>query len=273
MLKRMAAPNISESFQIPLAAAELYESAFVPNFFAQWAPILCEAGGVAPARSVLDVACGTGIVARTAAELTATPEGIVGLDLNDAMLTVARRIRPDIEWRQGDAGALPFADRSFDVVLCQMALMFMPDRAAVIGEMARVVRNDGTVAIIVPGALDRQAAFEPFVELAARLIGPEAVSLLTTYFVCGDLGELAALFGAAGLDTTESRAIAGTYAAPSVDAAVRMEVESTPLIERIDEATYRRLRDETAEIWRQFVGADGTLAAPFESLLVAASRR
>jgi SAM-dependent methyltransferase len=273
MLNPMGAANTSESFQIPLAAAERYESAFVPNLFAQWAPILCEAGGVAPGRSVLDVACGTGIVARTAAELMATADGIVGLDLNEAMLTVARRISPDIEWRQGDAEALPFADASFDAVLCQMALMFMPDRAAAIAEMARVVRDDGTVAIIVPGALDRQPAFEPFVELAARLIGPDAVSLLTSYFVCGELDELAAHLVAAGLDVTESRAVTGTYAAPSVDAAVSTEVESTPLIERIDEATYGRLRDEMAEIWRAFVAADGTLAAPFECLLVAASRR
>ena len=89
-----------------------------------------------------------------------------------------------------------------------------------------------------PAALDRQPAFEPFVELATRLVGPEAMSLLSTYFVCGDLDELTALFESAGLAVTASRTVAGTYAAPSVDAAVRTEVESTPLIERIDEATY-----------------------------------
>ena len=72
---------------------------------------------------------------------------------------------------------------------------------------------------------------------------------------------------------TASRTVRGTYAAPSVDAAVRTEVESTPLVERIDAATYQRLREETVEIWRPFVGADGSLAAPFESVLVAASRR
>ena len=128
----------SESFQIPIEAAELYESAFVPGFFAQWAPILCEVAGVKPGSTVLDVACGTGIVARTAADIVGPTGAVVGLDVNEAMLTVAARVRPDVEWRQGDACSLPFTDGSFDAVLCQMALMFFADRPTAIGEMARV---------------------------------------------------------------------------------------------------------------------------------------
>ncbi len=182
----------TETFQIPLAAAELYEAAFVPAFFAQWAPTLCEAAGVAPGRRVLDVACGTGIVARTAADQGAT---VTGVDLNEAMLTVARRVRPELDWRQGNAQDLPLADGSFDVVMSQMALMFFPEPAAALAEMARVVRPGGTVAVLVPGALERQAAFAPFVEMAARHAGPEALDLLTAYFRSGDLDRLAAQLG------------------------------------------------------------------------------
>ena len=100
-----------ESFQIPIEAAEFYESAFVPAFFAQWAPILCTAAGVSPGQRVLDVACGTGIGARTAADLVA-PEGtVVGVDLNEAMLTVARRIRPDIDFRKATPTPSPSPTR------------------------------------------------------------------------------------------------------------------------------------------------------------------
>ena len=68
---------------------------------------------------MLDVACGTGVVARaTARDRLAGNGTVVGVDLNEAMLTVARRLDPGIDWRQGDAGALPFPDDSFDVVLC-----------------------------------------------------------------------------------------------------------------------------------------------------------
>src|SRR5680860_1055842 len=130
-----------ESFQIPLEAAEFYESAFVPAFFAQWAPVLCEAAGIESGQSVLDV---------------------------------ARRVRPGIDFRQGRADNLPFPDESFNTVLCQMALMFFPDRGKALAEMARVVADGGTVAVVVPGVLDSQAAFAPFVAMAARHAGPEA---------------------------------------------------------------------------------------------------
>ncbi len=258
----------AEAFQIPVEAAELYESAFVPAFFAQWAPILCDLAGVAPGASVLDVACGTGVVARTAADLVGAQGRVVGADLNEAMLTVARRVRGDIEWRQADATSLPFPDGSFDVVLCQMALMFLPDRGAAVAEMARVAA--GTVAVLVPAALEEQAAFRPFVEMAAELAGPEAASLLTTYFACGDLAGLTALLESAGAVVTGARTVTGTYGAATVDAAVTTEVESTPLAERLDPETYAELRRRARVVWAPFTEADGRLEAPFRCHVVAA---
>ncbi|MGH9225110.1 MAG: class I SAM-dependent methyltransferase [Acidimicrobiales bacterium] len=262
----------SESFQIPIEAAEFYESAFVPAFFAQWAPVLCHVAGVAPGQRVLDVACGTGIVARTAADLVAPDGTIVGLDLNEAMLTVARRVRPHIEFHQGDASALPFPDESFDTVLCQMALMFFPDRPKALREMARVVTTEGTVAVVVPGGLDAQAAFAPFVAMAARHAGPEAMSLLSTYFVCGHLDQLTGLVESAGLRITTARTQLGTYRAPSVDAFVTTEVESTPLLERISDDVYGRIRADAHEVLAPFTTSDGNVEAPFECNLVAARR-
>ena len=269
----MTAAPPPESFQIPIEAAELYESAFVPAFFAQWAPVLCEVAGVGPGRSVLDVACGTGIVARTAADLVGPTGSVDGVDLNDAMLHVARRVRPDLRWHCGDVGELPFPDDAFDAVLCQMAMMFFPDRARAVAEMARVSRGSGTVALLVPSGLDAQPAFRPFVDLAAGIAGPEARSLLATYFVCGDVDTLTALLESAGLRVNETRTVAGTYRAPSVDAAVTTEVESTPLVDRIDDDAYSRLRAGAHEVFAPFTEADGSLAAPFECLAVAAGRR
>ncbi len=261
----------AESFQITLEAAELYESAFVPAFFAQWAPVLCDVAGVAPGQSVLDVACGTGIVARTAADRVRPGGRAVGLDLNRAMLAVAARVRDDIEWRQGDAAALPFADRCFDLVLSQMALMFLPDRGAALSEMVRVTTDPGTVAVLVPASLHEQPAFKPFVEAAESAAGAEAASLLTTYFACGDLAELTSLLRAAGATVRSAQTVTGSYGAPSVDAAVTNEVESTPLVERIDEAVYAELRRRAHEVWAPFTTGAGRLEAPFRCHVVAAS--
>ena len=136
-----------DDFQVSVQAAEVYESEFVPALFGRWAPHLVEAAEVAPGRSVLDVACGTGVVAREAARRTRAR--VVGIDVNPGMLAVARRVEPGIEWLEADAVALPFADGSFDTVLCQASLMFVPEPERALGEMARVVAPGGTVGVQV----------------------------------------------------------------------------------------------------------------------------
>lgn len=268
----MTTTDSSESFQITREIAEFYEAAVVPAFFAQWAPILCRAAGVAPGHRVLDVACGTGVVTRTAADGVAPHGRAVGVDLNEAMLTVARRVRPDIEFRHADAAQLPFDDGSFDAVLSQMALMFFPDRAAAVREMARVTALGGTVAVLVPGALAHQDAFAAFVDLAVHHAGDEARSLLSTYFRCGDLDQLVALVESAGLRVTAARTETGTYRAPSVDAFVTTEVESTPLVQRISPEVYAGIRTGAHEVLAPFTTADGRVDAPFESNLLVARR-
>jgi SAM-dependent methyltransferase len=280
----MTTTQPSEGFQISLEAAEAYEASFVPTFFAQWAPILCGAAGIGAGtvthtgtragtgQRVLDVACGTGIVARTAAERVGAAR-VTGIDINDAMLTVARRARAEIDWRQGDATALPLADRSFDAVVCQMALMFFPDRIGALREMGRVAAGSGTVAVLVPAGLDAQPAYGPFVDMAARHAGPEARSLLNTYFACGDLDELTGLFGQAGLQVTAAGTHSGTARFPSIDALVTTEVDSTPLRERISDDVYDQIRLGAREVLAGFTTADGALEAPFEVHVVAARPR
>jgi SAM-dependent methyltransferase len=261
----------AEAFQISMEAAEVYEARFVPAFFAEWAPHLVDFARIARGQAVLDVACGTGIVARTVAARLGSTGRVVGLDLNEAMLTVARRVRPEIEWRQGDVSALPFADGSFDAVLCQMALMFFPDRVGALREMRRVAVDGGTVAVLVPARLETQPAYGPFVEMAARHAGPDAASLLSAYFACGRLEVLTALVESAGLRAVTSATRLGQARFPSVDAFVAAEVNATPLGGRLSEAVYERIRAGAHDVLRPFLTADG-LAVPLEGHLVAGRR-
>jgi ubiquinone/menaquinone biosynthesis C-methylase UbiE len=260
----------TERFQLSEAAAEVYESRFVPALFAEWAPPLLDLAGVAPGQRVLDVACGTGIVARTAADRMRGTGTVVGVDLNEAMLAVARRVRPDLAWRHGDAARLPFADASFDVALCQMALMFFPDRAAALAEMARVLAPGGTAAVVVPGRLDAQPGYAPFVDMAVRHAGAAAAPLLSAYFACGDLAELRALVESAGLRVTGSRTRMGTARFASPDEFVAVEVGGSPLMERIDGGVYDRIRAGAVEALRPFTTPSGAVEVPLQGHVVAA---
>jgi SAM-dependent methyltransferase len=261
-----------ETFQLSVEAAEVYEARFVPAIFGEWAPHLVEAAGVVGGQAVLDVACGTGVVARTAADRMGGQGRVVGLDLNEGMLAVAGRLRPDIEWRQGDAAKLPFEAGSFDAVLCQAALMFFPDRAGALREMARVATPGGTVAVQVWDRLEAQAGFGAMYGAFAEHLGPEAMELESSYWVLGDLDLVGSLFEAAGLRVTGTRTRTGTARFGSASEAVRTEIEATPLGGRIDRDTYRRVVAAAAEAMSPFVVAGGRVELPIRGHLVTGSK-
>ena len=260
----------AEQFQLSVEAAQQYEAAFVPAIFAEWAPLLADIARVHEGQSVLDVACGTGIVARTVADRLAGTGRVAGLDLNEGMLAVARRLRPELDWQRGDAADLPYEDDTFDVVLCQMALMFFPDGVAALRELGRVARPGRTVALSVPAALDDQPAYRPFVDMAVRHAGDDAASVLGAYWVCGDLGKLCALVGSAGLQVTDTWTHLGTARFDSPAHLATVEVEGSPLAERISADAYARIRADAADVLQPFVGTDGRLDAPLRGHLVAA---
>jgi ubiquinone/menaquinone biosynthesis C-methylase UbiE len=259
-----------ETFQLTAEAAEAYEAMFVPAFFAQWPPRLLDAAGVTEGQRVLDVACGTGIVARLAAERVAGAGMVAGADLSEAMLTVARRIRPDIDWRLGDAAALPFADGEFDVAVSQMGMMFFPDPAAALREMRRVVRPTGTVAVLVPGALSANRPYELFVDVVTRHAGAPARSLVTTYFALGDRDHLVRLFSDAGLHVTAASSVVGESRFGSIDELVNVEIDSTPLGERLERGDRERIAADCRDAIAPWLTEDGSLRFAFECNLVVA---
>jgi ubiquinone/menaquinone biosynthesis C-methylase UbiE len=180
--------------------AETYENYFVPAMFLPWATILLHRADLKSRERVLDVACGTGIVARGVAPLVGTDGQVVALDINPEMLAVARAIRAPsgatIDWRKGNAMALPFPDGTFDVVLCQHGLQFFPDRAVAVSEMRRVLVPGGRALVIVLQKLSRHPVFEALMESVARHLSLP-VSAVMTPFDLYDADELRSLFIAA----------------------------------------------------------------------------
>jgi ubiquinone/menaquinone biosynthesis C-methylase UbiE len=259
-----------ETFQLSTEVAEVYEARFVPAFFAQWAPHLLDAVRVTAGQRILDVACGTGIVARGAADRVGATGAVVGVDLSAAMLAVARRIRPDLQWRQGDAAALPFGDAEFDAAVSQMALMFFPDPVAALGELRRVVRSAGLVGVLVPGALDANPPYQIFVDVVTKHAGASARSLVTTYFALGDRDHLVGLFTAAGLRVRAATGPVGESRFGSVDEFVTIELDSTPLGERLDGGARERILADCRGALAPWTSPDGTLRFPFVCNLVVA---
>jgi SAM-dependent methyltransferase len=264
---------MAETFQLTHEQARAYEDQFVPALFGQWAPQLVDCARVRHGQTVLDVACGTGVVARAAWDVVAPGGRVVGVDLNPAMLEVAREARPDLEWLQGDAEDLPLSDAEFDVALCQSALFFFADPGRALAEMARVVAPGGVIALQTYAPLTEQPAYGPFVELVAAHAGPESRVLLGTYWSQGDVDGLLKLTSAAGLSRLESRSSLGVAAFPSAAAVAHTEIQATPLAERITPETYALIVAGTEELLGGYTDDSGLVRVPIRATLLAARKR
>jgi ubiquinone/menaquinone biosynthesis C-methylase UbiE len=250
--------------QVSRSAADVYEEFFVPALFQQWADRMAEAARLLPGQTVLDVACGTGVLARTAAARVAPGGAVTGLDRNDGMLAVARRRMPAVDWRLARAESLPFADASFDAVVSQFGLMFFEDRLAALHEMWRVLRPGGRLAVAVWDALENSPGYASMAALLQRLFGDRVADALRAPFVLGDTDRLRALFGEAGIAGIEIRTSAGTARFPSIEAWVHVDVKGWTLADLIDDAQYQTLLTAAQRDLRPYVERDGTVsfAAP-----------
>jgi SAM-dependent methyltransferase len=124
---------------------KFYETYLVPLLFEPYAADLARRVAATPIGSVLEVAAGTGVATRALAASLPESAALIATDLNQPMLDYAasRPIARAVEWRQADAMALPFPDRSFDAVVCQFGVMFFPDRAKAYAEVRRVLKPGG----------------------------------------------------------------------------------------------------------------------------------
>ena len=139
-------------------------------------------------------------------------------------------------------------------------------------EMARVVTEDGVVAICVPAGLEDQPAYGPLDAAVGQLAGPEAQALMTTYWSCGDLGYLRGLFESAEMTVTSTRTHVGTAKYPSIDDAGTTELEATPLGERISAETYEDLRQRARDLLQRYVADAGSVDIPLAGHIVVARR-
>jgi ubiquinone/menaquinone biosynthesis C-methylase UbiE len=272
MQERFDFMNDASTGQVNRSAAEIYDEFFLPALFAEWAPRVAKAAGLKAGQRVLDVACGTGVLACEAAKLVAPGGTVAGLDRNEGMLVVARRKAPAIDWHLGRAEALPFEDRSFDAVISQFGLMFFEDRRKALAEMWRVLRPGGVLAVAVWDAAEHSPGYAAMIALLQRLFGERLANELRAPFVLGDEPTLRGLFESAGVADAAIRTHRGTARFPSIESWVKTDVKGWTLADLIDDKQYALLLREAEQALRSFVQPNGTVAFDAPALIATARK-
>lgn len=265
-------------WQLDDARARDYERFLVAAVLDGWAADLVETVGVAAGAHVLDVGCGTGVVARHAAARVGARGSVTGVDPNRSMLAVARELgaglEPPVTWLEGDATDLPVAAVSVDVALCQQALQFVADPAAALAELHRVTVPGGRLGVATCRPLVHQPGYTALIGVVARHLGDRAAQVLASVYALGDLDELGGLVAAAGFGDVHRRIDLTTFRLPSAEALLTAETSSSPLgpaADLVDGAAYRELVADVEAALAPHTDDEGVIF-PFETLVVTARR-
>lgn len=252
---------MDERLQDAIAGAEAYESLHVPALFQEWTPRVLDAAQVGPGDRVLDIGCGTGVLARSAADRVGTSGHVVGVDPNPGMLAVAKGFDDRIEWRHGVAEELPCEDNAFECVVSQFAMMFFPDRAGAVREVNRVLVEGGRFAIAVWDSLENSPAYAAEVALLQRMAGDEAADALRAPFVLGEATALKELIeGTAGISVKTSTVV-GHARFPSVRSMVEADLRGWLPVMGVDleEDLILRILAAAEDELAEFVLPDGRM--------------
>ena len=264
-------------FQLAGSAPDHYER-FVAPIMVPFVAALVAETAPSPGEAVLDVACGTGFVARAAAARVGATGRVVGADPNGPMLATAARTsagtEPPIAYVEAPAGALPLPDADFDVVLCQQGVQFFPDLAGALTEMSRVLKPGGRFAATAWSPRERSPFFAAQYRAVLDLAGPEAAALMEpAYALPGD--RLAEALAAAGLRDVAVREVVADVALPPVREYAAQQLGAVPwglaLFERGPEAVAAAAARIAGEL-APYADPSGGVTVPFASVLATARR-
>jgi SAM-dependent methyltransferase len=264
--------------------AEMYEKKYVPALFGPAAELLVQAAPPGPGDRVLDVACGTGIVLRTAAQRVGQQGSLVGVDNNPNMLAVAREIaereRLGAEFHEAPAEDLPFDEGSFDVVLCGQGLMYFSDRSAALAETRRVLASGCRLGLTVWQDISRQhPVHETFLGAMAAQLGYSDFRELPNPFSLGDEGALRALVTSAGFTDVNHSPLEMIARFPNpegwLEESIQAATVAIPAFNDLDEAGQAKVTERVREEMEPYIKeltVDDHLALPMHPQIVHAKR-
>ena len=244
-----------------LDAAETFERLLVPAVGLRWAARLARLAEIKPTDRVLDIACGTGVVAREALSRVGGRGSVVALDANPGMLQVASHLATDVEYCLGVAESLPFPDRTFEVVLCQFGLPFFGDRAKALLEMRRVLRTGGRSVSVVWDEIGTAPAFDRLAPILERVAGQRAALAFRAPFALGRRDALIELLASSGARQSQVSTEQSSASFLSVRSFVEAELRGwLPVMGvELQEDQLRGVLVEAEERLRDLVAPDGRL--------------
>jgi SAM-dependent methyltransferase len=247
-----------------------YDRWLVPSVFRPFAIDLARRVAAHTPRHVLELAAGTGVLTR---ELLAVAGSVTATDLNAAMVDLGARVVPGARWRQADAARLPFAEGEFDLVACQLGVMFFPDKPAAFAETRRVLTPGGRLVMSTWGALDGHVFQAALVAALGRVFPEDPPTFMGSVpHGYADVDVLVADLLAGGLRTAavESVALEG-HAASAADLAAGY-CAGTPL--RAEIAARADLEATTAAVAREMTTllGEGPVVGSMTALVVEANR-
>jgi SAM-dependent methyltransferase len=227
--------------------AETYERFMVPVLFEPLAHQLLEIARPQAGERILDVGCGTGIVARRVAAALGPEATVTAIDRAPPMLEVARKTSEHegvhIQWLEGSAEDLPLPDETFDLVLSQAALMFFTDPPQAVVEMHRVMKPNARVAISVFQSIEQHPFYQALHHLIEDRLGNSGVADI---FALGNSDHLRTLLERAAFHDVEIVPVSVTanFGPPEQFIAGEIEVDTAaiPAMQHLNEQERAALR-------------------------------
>jgi ubiquinone/menaquinone biosynthesis C-methylase UbiE len=269
---------LTEGFQIEGQGPQAYDRYLVPAFFGPCANELLELAAPAAGERVLNLACGTGVVARRLAARVGATGTVVGVDINNQMVAFAASATErsvSIEWHSADAARLPLGDAAFDLVCCQQGLQFFHDQASALREAHRVLVPGGRIALAVWRSIEQNPAFVTFADALDRHVGTEAAEMMRAPFSGPDREPLRRLLAGASFAVVQIRIASLLVRFPSPREFLRQEVASSPLagpVGALDPPRLAALADELDGVLAPYTDDDGTVL-PMQTWLISARRQ
>ena len=268
-----------QTWQISGNSPAAYERYLVPGFFKPWAETLTAYTSPTSGGEILDVACGTGIVARTVASTLKNGARVIGLDNNREMLNKASELSEkaglEIDWQQGHADQLPYENDRFDYVFCQQGMQFFPEPQQVLKEMHRVLKPGGRLALNIMRSIRHNPAFKILSDELEKHVGENAGSMMRAPFPEWDQKKIRNMVEDAGFRDISLHLEIISMRFPSSEEFLRREAASSPLageMESLAGETRNKLIDHLHESLEPYQDDKGVVF-PMETMMIIAEKQ